>query len=259
MDMLLSYGSRIKLLHQANQGPEVARNLGASRSDAEYLAFLDSDDLFLPRALETYDKLIEVYNSPPLILGSMTYFKEGDPIGNPADQGTAIEVLKYEDFLSKDTAVGMSSSKIVIRRKIFEEAGGLRRSTPTTFHLDDYNLMLRTGTYGPCIIVQTPTTVAYRSHSANSIRDTKAMVSGILALIHAEGRGEYPGGRHRRFARYACIGGPAIQWGRRSLKTRRLFFILNFLMRATPMIAASVLKKVWIRFRGTQSSIILNA
>ena len=48
--VLQSYGTRIRSLRQQNQGPEVARNNAASQVSGEYLAFLDSDDLFMPCA-----------------------------------------------------------------------------------------------------------------------------------------------------------------------------------------------------------------
>ena len=40
-EVLRSYGDRIKVLKQDNQGPEIARNLGAVHAGGEYLAFLD--------------------------------------------------------------------------------------------------------------------------------------------------------------------------------------------------------------------------
>ena len=46
--VLESYRTRIKVLRQANQGPEVARNKAAALARGEYLVLLDSDDVFLP-------------------------------------------------------------------------------------------------------------------------------------------------------------------------------------------------------------------
>jgi glycosyltransferase involved in cell wall biosynthesis len=55
LQVLESYGARIKLLRQNNQGPEVARNKAAALAQGEHLVLLDSDDLLLPGALATYD------------------------------------------------------------------------------------------------------------------------------------------------------------------------------------------------------------
>lgn len=44
---------RIKLFHQENQGVSVARNLGIDQTQGELIAFLDADDAWKPRFLET--------------------------------------------------------------------------------------------------------------------------------------------------------------------------------------------------------------
>src|SRR6478735_1141484 len=45
------YGSRIRLLRQSNSGPSAARNTGIDVAQHELLAFLDSDDRWLPNKL----------------------------------------------------------------------------------------------------------------------------------------------------------------------------------------------------------------
>ncbi len=51
--------SRIKFFKQEKSGPSVARNLGISKSSGNYIAFLDSDDLFLPNKIEDQVKIME--------------------------------------------------------------------------------------------------------------------------------------------------------------------------------------------------------
>ena len=46
------YPDKIKLLTQENKGAGAARNLGIENSKGEYIAFLDSDDFWLPNKLE---------------------------------------------------------------------------------------------------------------------------------------------------------------------------------------------------------------
>lgn len=45
--------SRIRVFHKPNGGVSTARNLGLQEARGEYIAFLDSDDRFVPRTLET--------------------------------------------------------------------------------------------------------------------------------------------------------------------------------------------------------------
>ncbi len=51
-EIMESFGNRIISVHQQNQGPSVARNVGMKAASGEFIAFLDSDDLWMPRRLE---------------------------------------------------------------------------------------------------------------------------------------------------------------------------------------------------------------
>ena len=257
-EVLQSYGERIKVLSQTNQGPEVARNLGASQASGEYLIFLDSDDFLLPWALTTYNRIIRECELPALIIGSLLHFHDGQDLKAAVGSNTVIEVLKYHDYLSKDTSTDLSCSNIVINNSVFRQAGGHRQSTPKTFHADEHDFVLRVGTYGPCVILQKPSTVAYRVHGGNTVRDVERMVNGVLSLVHAEYQGNYPGGQKRRFARYSVIGGMAHCWIRYALHARSPVLALKLLMPASLMLMAGTLNKLSRKFRRRTPSIILN-
>lgn len=259
LQVLQSYGTRINVLRQANQGPEVARNKAAALARGEYLVLLDSDDLLLPCALATYDRVIRAFDSPPLIIGGMTDFQDGQSIPAGSQESLPIKVLKYHDYLSKDVTLRLSSSRIVLRKSVFDEVGGLRSTTAATFHLDSLNLILKVATYGPCVVVQQPCTVAYRHHETNAIRSLEPIADGILVLARSEHQGQYPGGSKRRRDRYACIGAVALSWAvSHCLRGRRWKLALRLLRGTAPMGLAAVWKKVLSRLRKPTQAIVLS-
>ncbi len=174
----------------------------------------------------------------------MNYFADGTTPRQEAREQSEIEAFIFTDFLSKDISVGLSNSRIVIHKSLLEEIGGLRPSTPRTFHLDDFNLVLKAGTASPCVVVAQPITVAYRTHETNSIRDPGAMVNGILSLIDSEKKGQYPGGYERKWDRYACIGGISQLWIIRSLQAHKPVEALRILLQGAPMLLAAVIRKM---------------
>jgi glycosyltransferase involved in cell wall biosynthesis len=53
--------SRIRYVHQSNKGPSAARNRGITEAAGDWLAFLDSDDVWLPEKLEWQIRAIEQF------------------------------------------------------------------------------------------------------------------------------------------------------------------------------------------------------
>lgn len=58
-DFLHKYDDKIIYIYKENGGPATARNLGIEKSTGDYIAFLDSDDIWLPKKLEVQIGLME--------------------------------------------------------------------------------------------------------------------------------------------------------------------------------------------------------
>ena len=82
----------------------------------------------------------------------MTYFAEGTSPTQDEKNGPEIRVVKIADFLSKDVSIS-AQQQDHHSQAVFEKMGGLRQTTPSTFHLDDFNLILKMGTEGPCVVL----------------------------------------------------------------------------------------------------------
>ena len=61
-DRYASQDSRIKVIHQTNQGLSAARNAGMDIATGEYISFIDSDDYIAPHF---YEKLLEGFKEHP--------------------------------------------------------------------------------------------------------------------------------------------------------------------------------------------------
>lgn len=75
LDILDRYAAKythVKVIHQANQGPAIARNRGLKEACGEYIAFADSDDWINPEQfVKLYHKAVQ--DDVDLILGNVHY------------------------------------------------------------------------------------------------------------------------------------------------------------------------------------------
>ena len=110
---------RIKLLEQANQGVSVARNKGLDTATGEYVAFLDSDDLWDADNLSVMVQAAECTKSG-FVCASMDIINAD---GTKQKANTAYKDGELMDFVTNNNEIrffwGIGS--VIIRRDILEK------------------------------------------------------------------------------------------------------------------------------------------
>jgi len=169
LQRLKEYGDRIRVISQANAGPAAARNRGIAMAQGELIAFLDSDDLWLPQKIERQVALLEqAGESVPCCLSNiMMKWNSGDRasfdialLKPPVEQGIW---LNADEVLA--TRFVLFNQGIVIRRKVLEKIGGFDESIR---YLEDVEFPLRLSLEGPWAFIQTPL-VIWRESMTNSV------------------------------------------------------------------------------------------
>lgn len=77
-DMQREYGDRIRYIYQENAGVSVARNTGIWEAAGEYIAFLDSDDLWLGTKIEKQMKRMQESGMKACYCGYTNWYDASD-------------------------------------------------------------------------------------------------------------------------------------------------------------------------------------
>ncbi len=134
---------RVRLLSHAdgrNHGISASRQLGVEQARGAYIAFLDSDDIWLPDKLSRQVALMEQHPQTGMLYGNTLYWyswaKEPTTvledyipkIGSPIE-GVMPPASLLPLFLSGKTVVPCTCS-LLIRRSIFDKIGGFEKNFP---------------------------------------------------------------------------------------------------------------------------------
>lgn len=104
---------QVEYVYQKNSGAGEARNRGIALSRGTFLAFLDSDDIWLPEKLSMQMAAFENDPSLEIVTGHVEQF-----VSPEIDQDTAIR-YSYPDR----PLIGYSPSAIMIKRSALEKTG----------------------------------------------------------------------------------------------------------------------------------------
>ena len=139
---------RIHYIYCANRGAGAARNFGVSVSSGEYIAFLDSDDLWEKKKLEKQLSFLKAINEEPRrsVSGSEAKYKICYTNETWVRKGEHLNQMKkhqkYHGWIFEKCLplCIVSSSSIIMERQVFYDLGGFDEALPVC---EDYDLWLR--------------------------------------------------------------------------------------------------------------------
>jgi glycosyltransferase involved in cell wall biosynthesis len=124
------------LRHAGRRGVSAARNTGINAARGQWLAFLDSDDLWLPDKLARQIFLLE--GTPELLICQTeeTWVRHGVRVNKPLSHRKVAGRI----FLPSLTRCMISPSAVILNRRLFEDHGVF---DATLAAAEDYDLWLR--------------------------------------------------------------------------------------------------------------------
>jgi len=136
VSIIRKFRKRIRYYSRLHGGVSSARNLGLEKSEGTWVAFLDSDDYWLPRKLERQMQCL-TENPRWLVLQTDEKWIRHGTVVNPMNKHR-----KYSGWIFRQCLplCIVSPSAVIVHQKVFNDVGVFDESLPVC---EDYDLWLR--------------------------------------------------------------------------------------------------------------------
>ncbi len=258
-EIVAGFGNSVAYLALPHRGqPAATRNAGLRAAKGEFVAFLDSDDLFLPHKLAHQLQAFAAQPEAGLVYSSGHFFSDdpGEPTGYvldglPTPSGDVLADLLRGNFLAPP---------VVLIRSACLDVVGMFDERPDFIAVEDYDFWLRIAAAFP-VIYAPGDVAAIRRHRQSISRDVATLRAGTLRVLakleatHPHLIQQYHNALHEGYARnHGAIASARLQ-------ERQLLPSLGHAVRAlryclaTPKLGTRALRD-WIqrrRVRGTRA------
>jgi glycosyltransferase involved in cell wall biosynthesis len=169
-----AYRDRVRIVAQRNQGVSGARNSGIRESRGELVAFFDGDDLWHRDKLARQVPLFE-NDAVGLVYCGVEYIDEDGRSLGTNTKGLRGRVLR-DIALLRETVVLAGGSTAIVRRRLFDRAGGFDPQLSTAA---DWDMWRRVACYAEVDVAREPL-VKYRLRSGSMHRNPRVFEHDML-------------------------------------------------------------------------------
>jgi glycosyltransferase involved in cell wall biosynthesis len=145
--LLSTYGDQITTIYQGNSGVSAARNAGILMAKGKYVAFLDSDDMWLPEKLSCQVDFFQSHAEAVICQTDEIWIRNGVRV-NPKNRHKKPSGMIFEPSLQLCL---VSPSAVMIKKSLFDAVGLFNEAFPAC---EDYDLWLRIGLYYPIYLIE---------------------------------------------------------------------------------------------------------
>jgi glycosyltransferase involved in cell wall biosynthesis len=174
--------ARVVVLRAAHGGQAAARNAAFDVARGQFIALLDSDDVWMPHYLSSQLALLERF--PDRAIVTANAINNGGPLdGRPLWPSTlGWRALSLRDLLLEEDAVCIMT---VFRRAVLDRIGGI---DPRFTGNEDYEFWIRAASAGFGILQNHRPLGYYRRRDGSVSADDIRMLDGILSVLDHAGR-----------------------------------------------------------------------
>ena len=148
----------IKYIYQNNQGVSSARNIGIENAYGDWVAFLDSDDEWLPNKLNEQVKAIGLNPEMKFFHTNEIWIRNGIRVNQMKKH------KKYGGYIFEKCLdiCRVSPSSVLIQKEVFNDIGIFDESLKVC---EDYDLWLRITSKYPVVFLDIPLIYKYGGHA----------------------------------------------------------------------------------------------
>ena len=166
--VLSCYADKISAFSVQHGGPSAARNYGIKAAHGDYIAFLDSDDLWLPGKLAAQMRFFHANPEARICQTEEIWMRNGIRV-NPRQKHKKYSGWIFDKCLPLCV---VSPSAVMMHRSVFARVGLFDEAFPAC---EDYDLWLRIAPFFPIYLIDKPFIIKRGGHGDQQSKNVSSL------------------------------------------------------------------------------------